>query len=281
MLSEGEASNGGHGDGRSEGSPGPVAPLDLMHLTTSEDVDGAVGRESGRGYLVNVVTGRTIAVEPYWITRAKRARRIHRAWLGQAWQQVQAGKAWLAYWGLTIRPEVQWHPRMISNLVQELRRRYRGSLLDDFWVGELQPGTGQPHYNLYLLMRRGVSLPKPDQAGLWPHGSTHTKAIKEHKDGLYGSGLYGSKLSQKGEPGGPQFPKGFRLYGMKLGKGLGRASRILVRLARLPAWIHDLAIVDGPQSDSVPIRCKSGGGWFWKGRRHFSPWRWQGVALHL
>jgi hypothetical protein len=250
-----------------------------MHLKTSEEVDGAVGRDSGRGYLVNGQTGKVVPVEPYWLSRAKRARRIHRAWVGQAWEQVQAGKAWLAYWGLTIRPGVEWKPRMISRLEQELRRRYRENLLDYFWVGELQPGTGQPHYNVYLLMRRGVSLPKPDQSGLWPWGSSHVRAIKERSDALYGSGIYGSKAEQKGEPGGPQFPKGFRLYGLRLGKAIGRASRIVIKLARLPLWLAERTIVDAPARDEVPIRCKRGGGWWWKGKRLYSPWRWQRVGM--
>ena len=84
---------------------------------------------------------------------------------------------------------------------------------------------------------------------------------------------YLGKEDQKGGPGGPAYPKGLRIIGMRLGKNLSRFGRILVKLWRLPLWLQEIVRDDAWSTGYLPWRRK-GGGWYWRNQVLFSPWRW-------
>jgi len=126
---------------------------------------------------------------------------------------------------LTYRPGVEWSPRHIS----ELQRHYanwlarRGHVLRSVWVLELTK-AGVPHYHLIMVLPRGLTPPKPDKQGWWPHGLTRVEWARNATGYL---AKYASKAS-----GEFKFPKGARLYGVR---GTG-AYRPQFRHFMRPRW---------------------------------------------
>lgn len=130
----------------------------------------------------------------------------------------------------TYRPGVEWHARHMSSFVNCVRNHLarRGIRMLYQWVMELQQ-RGAPHYHLVLWVPKGTRLPKPDDQGWWPHGSTRIELARK---GV----AYLVKYASKGDDG--DMPKGARLY------GVGNPDsdvRFAAHRAALPCWLNKAA----------------------------------------
>lgn len=177
-----------------------------------------------------------------------RLKRLKKA-LPEAAHHLTAEASWgggryrVAFVTPTYRPDAEYHPRHISELQQRYRQwlERRGHKYRGLWVLETTK-AGKPHYHLVMWLPRGITPPKPDKQGWWPHGMTQV-AWATNPIG------YCVKYASKGNQGA--IPFGARLYGIC---GL-RFMRNSFRHRMRPYWLREL--VD--QGERV-VRCR-GGGW--------------------
>lgn len=148
---------------------------------------------------------------------------------------------------LTYRPDSDYSPRHVSDLLERVRKwlKRRGvHQLRYVWVLELTK-AGKPHYHLVFFLPRGLTLPKPDKQGWWPHGSTRIEWARNAVG-------YLAKYASKGGDGW-QLPAGARLYGAGGFTDDQREERAYI-LA--PGWIR--AVWD---NKDYKVRRAIGGGW--------------------
>jgi len=132
----------------------------------------------------------------------------------------------------TYRPDAVWSPRHVS----EFTKRYRhwcnsvGIACRYQWVLELTR-RGVPHYHLLLWIPHHLRIPKPDQVGWWPHGSTRVERARRAVGYLVKYTTKGGLVDED------QVPKGARLYGC----GNAIDERHAVRRARLPVWLDKVS----------------------------------------
>lgn len=202
------------------------------HAASVASAVGAVGASPG---LVPYETSDTLedksrfSIDPVEsrITRMKRGTittaRLHQE--AMTFQRVRFKTAMLT---LTYKPGVEWQPHHISDLIKCIReycRRWRIEFRG-VWVAELQQ-RGAVHFHLLFWLPFGVTLPKPDKRGWWPHGMTQWMWIRKPL-------RYITKYVSKGS-GDHHFPKGLRLYG---GFGLGKQQKMQRRWWMLPGYIR-------------------------------------------
>ena len=145
---------------------------------------------------------------------------------------------------LTYRDVDGFAPRHVSDLLTRIRNWLvrRGRALHYVWVAELQQ-RGALHYHVIIWLPRGLTLPKPDKQGWWPHG--HTK-IEWARNPIGYLLKYASKFDSK-----HGLPKGARLHGAG---GLDPTGKQIRRWVNLPTWLKSLAGVS-----SQFVRIKGGG----------------------
>lgn len=163
---------------------------------------------------------------------------------------------------LTYAPEIDWQARHVSAFVKAVRQYLarRGFACRFVWVLELTK-AGRPHYHALFWLPRGLTLPKPDRRGWWPHGSTRIEWARSPVG-------YLCKYASKGCAAG-DLPKGARLCGLG---GLSVAGRRLRSWRLCPAWVREVFAVE-----DRPIRAP-GGGWLSRLSGDFEPARWRLVA---
>jgi len=124
------------------------------------------------------------------------------------------------------------------------------------WVQEFTK-RGKPHYHVLLWLPYGVSLPKPDKRGWWPHGMTK---IEWTRNAIGYIAKYASKADSLCKPA-----RGARMHGSG---GLDGAALLEARWWKLPGWLR-------PQV-SIAERClrRVGGGFYSSitGEIFTSPW---------
>lgn len=160
-----------------------------------------------------------------------------------------------AFVTLTYAQDEAWRPRHIADLVKHYRRwlERRGQVLRLVWVAELT-GRGRVHYHLCLWLPRGLTPPKPDKQGWWPHGMTNVQWVK--RSAVAYIAKYASKgdtqyLDAEWKP--YQFPKGCRIHGRS---GLELAQRRIVAWWCLPRYVRE----HFEEVGEWVVRA-SGGGW--------------------
>jgi hypothetical protein len=148
---------------------------------------------------------------------------------------------------LTYRPDAEYSPRQVTELQDCITDylRHRGHQFRGVWVLELTK-AGRPHYHLLLWLPRGVTLPKPDSRGWWPHGMTKIEWARNAVGYLV---KYASKAKDEWQSGAT-FPAGARLFGIR---GLGQARPEYTHAMR-PFWMRERVAL----GDRV-IRCRGGG----------------------
>jgi len=150
---------------------------------------------------------------------------------------------------LTYRPGVDWQPNHIRDFQSAIKEylarqsiKYRS-----VWVLE-STKKGQPHYHVLIWLPRaclkGRKLPKPDDRGWWPHGSTRIEWARNAIGYLV-------KYTSKAGPD-DRFPAGARLFGVR---GLEGTFRRAHRLHMLPFWLRDIVGRD--------CLCRRGRGGWW------------------
>jgi len=146
---------------------------------------------------------------------------------------------------LTYRADAEWDKRHVSALLHSIRQfmKRKGHALRYVWVLELMK-SGKPHYHIALCLPKGITLPKPDNRGWWPHGSTRIEWAK-HVIGYLAK--YLSKGSTEHE-----YPKGARISGVG---GLHDEGKREKRWWLAPSYVREAM---GALAN--PFR-SAGGGW--------------------
>lgn len=125
-------------------------------------------------------------------------------WVGKYFQEHVSGR--VALLTLTYEDTTAWDSRHVSDLLMHVRKwlKRHGHKLRYVWVAELQK-RGAVHYHICIWMSRGLTLPKPDKQGWWPHGFTNIKWAR-------GAVKYCLKYVSKLESKDVRFPRGMRLH---------------------------------------------------------------------
>lgn len=155
-----------------------------------------------------------------------------------------------------------WDAKDVTRLLAAIREylRRRGHPLRYVWVLELQK-RGAPHYHLLLELPKGLTLPKPDKRGWWPHGYTKIEWAR-HPVG------YLAKYASKGQ-GLHTFPRGARISGAG---GLCPAMRREKRWWLSPSYVREAFGAEGN-----PFR-RPGGGWIDRSTGELLPAMWAVVS---
>jgi hypothetical protein len=142
-----------------------------------------------------------------------------------------------------------WRPHHISDYIRAVRkwfdRQHPGRRLRYVWVAELQQ-RGVIHYHAVFWLPKGLTMPKADKRGWWPHGMSNTKRATAPIAYLMS---YVSKVETKTLGG---FPHGARIYGLG---GLDRSGAAIRRWVRWPAYVQ------GNAAAGEPWRPVPGGGY--------------------
>jgi hypothetical protein len=142
----------------------------------------------------------------------------------------------VAFLTLTYRDQsTGWCPGQLAAFVDRVRHwmRRRGHPLRYVDVGELMEHREADaahcvHYHLLVWVPRGLSLPKPDKQGWWPHGSTKIETARNPV-------AYITKYASKGT-GSKKFPRGMRIHGSG---GLSKQSRLQAAWWKLPKYVRE------------------------------------------
>ena len=163
---------------------------------------------------------------------------------------------------LTYRPDVSWDARHVTQCIKRIRAylRRRGHACRYVWVLE-NTKAGKPHYHVLLWLPRGLTLPKPDKRGWWPHGLTRIEWARNAIG-------YLAKYASKGSGGHP-FPKGARLHGSG---GLSASARAERAWWLAPSWVREHFSLE-----MRPARAP-GGGWISRVTGEWLPSPWRLVA---
>lgn len=135
----------------------------------------------------------------------------------------------VAFVTLTYRGVDDWRPnhfRQFATTVREWCKR-RNAKFRYVFKAELQQ-RGAVHYHMLVWLPKGITLPKPDKQGWWPHGMTKIEYARNPV-------AYIAKYASKSETGKP-FPKGCRYHGSG-----GLTGHLLneKRWWQLPTWARE------------------------------------------
>lgn len=146
--------------------------------------------------------------------------------------QERAAQRWnLKFITLTYRGVNDWragHMAAFRNVLKLWARR-QGVRLRFVWVAELQK-RGAVHYHMVVWLPKGKFLPKLDECGWWPHGSTNVQTAQNPIGYLM---KYASKATAADAA---MYPTGCRMFGVG---GLDKSGREEVRYWRAPVWVRD------------------------------------------
>lgn len=140
---------------------------------------------------------------------------------------VRGERVWFVT--LTYRGVDDWQPGHITKAIKNCRdwlaRRVIGAKLRYTWVAELQK-RGAVHYHVALWLPKGLTVPKWDKQGWWPHGMTQVvKSVNP-------IGYLMKYLSKVGAF--HKFPAGCRLFGIG---GLDSQARKIRTWINYPQWL--------------------------------------------
>lgn len=141
----------------------------------------------------------------------------------------------------------KWKPTHMTTFINRVRDWYKrstGQKLRYVWVAELQE-RGVIHYHAVFWLRKGVTMPKADKRGWWPHGMTRTEKAEKPIGYLMS---YLSKIETKNVA---EFPHGARIYGIG---GLDKTGSDIKRWVLWPAYLQ------GNAASGDPFKPKKGGG---------------------
>lgn len=196
---------------------------------------------------------------------------IGAAALIQEQHQAAAIRYKVAMVTLTYRDGVAWEGRHVSEYLKRLREwaRWRGFKPSYAWVAEIQEqrqaaGSASHcvHYHVLVWLPKGLTMPKADKIGWWPHGMTRTEWARQPV-------RYLTKYTSKAGAG-LAFPKGLRLYGHG---GLRPHYRGWLRWHLMPMWARER------YDESARLMRAPGGGWIERNSGEFVPPEWGVMAI--
>lgn len=124
-----------------------------------------------------------------------------------------------------------WRATHLTAYMTNVRNWYKrltGETLRYVWVAELQD-RGVIHYHAVFWLKKGVTMPKADKRGWWPHGMTKTEAARKPIGYLMS---YLSKIETKNVM---EFPHGARISG---NGGLDKTGRDIKRWVLWPGYLQ-------------------------------------------
>lgn len=142
--------------------------------------------------------------------------------------------------------EVQgWQASHVRGFLDHCRKwaARKGFELRYVWVAELQK-RGAMHYHALIWLPRGLTMPKPDKQGWWPHGYSKIEWARNAVG-------YMAKYASKGDTSA-KFPKGARIHGCG---GLRGDQLQEQRYWKRPTWLREETEI------GQAVRRRSGGGW--------------------
>ena len=177
------------------------------------------------------------------VVRLRKGIGVSAKWLHNAAGHCQKCMVTLTYAG----SNADWSAKHIAKYIDTVRKWYSRECSDKLryvWVAELQE-RGVIHYHAVFWLRAGVTMPKADKRGWWPHGMTRTE------DAVKPIGYLMSYLSKIETKNVFQFPHGARLFGIG---GLCKTGRDIKR------WIHWPSYVQGNAASGDSWKPAPGGG---------------------
>lgn len=224
-----EKLTGGQGAGASRsagvaGAPGASALGLVSNATTVNGCDSKHSRPRREKFKLN---RSLIRCKRLKCSVSNAARLLHR----QAHVERSAQRWNLKFVTLTYADVKAWRPDHMAKFRKAVwhwcrARKFRCRFV---WVAELQK-RGAVHYHVVLWIPKGQFLPRIDEAGWWPHGSTNVQTAQSPIGYLV-------KYASKATPDAlHDFPKGARLFGVG---GLTSENREEVRYLRAPFWVRD------------------------------------------
>ena len=134
---------------------------------------------------------------------------------------------------LTYRDDVPWTARQVTSYIKCVMSwaRRRGLSIHYVWVLELTK-KGRPHYHVMWWLPKGVSMPKADKQGWWPHGYTKSEWARSPVGYLC---KYASKGVDPASFG--KIPPRARLHG---NGGFTAPLRLVKAWHCAPAWVREL-----------------------------------------
>lgn len=162
--------------------------------------------------------------------QATRLKRLKCSVLTAARLHVEQKKKWkVAMLTLTYRPDANWQPMQVTGVLKCIRKYLTGKAIEFryVWVQEFTK-RGRPHYHVLIWLPFGISLPKPDKRGWWPHGMTK---IEWARNAVGYIAKYASKGDSLVQPA-----KGAHMHG---NGGVTGDALLELRWWKLPAWARE------------------------------------------
>lgn len=127
--------------------------------------------------VVNEITGKMVYLDGTKSRLARMRRRVG-AWAELFLSIFDESKMRMVMITLTYAPEHTWSKNHIRDYLRVLRRHIpKDHLFAYAWVAELQ-ARQEIHYHLYLVVTQGTDVPRPDDSGMWPFGSSRIETGK-------------------------------------------------------------------------------------------------------
>jgi hypothetical protein len=264
-------------------SHGPIAAVRATRGIVAAAVAGgseckselaSVASASPPAGLVSLSTSDTksghFVIDPY----VSRLRRLARGIIGAAnlvEEELQEGgvryRAALAH--LTYAPGSDYNPLQIAQALKSLRGwcERRGLWHRYVWRLEFGERSGRLHYHVMIWLPRGVTMPKWDKQGWWPHGATRMEWARAPVGYL---AKYASKAAACASQ---EFnTKGSRWWAVG---GLTPWAKARLRITMAPGWVRK--IWRAMDDQAAAVKRLPFGWWLIGGWEFRTPWEMVGM----
>jgi hypothetical protein len=167
-----------------------------------------------------------------------------------------------------------WEPNHIRDFMLGLRKLLGNKLWAYARVAEMQT-RGSLHYHIMMYVAPGTKIPKPDEAGLWPHGMTKIETVKR---GPWYILKYAGKDYQK-----DGLPAGARMFAVWVDKKQVSPDEIFgFRLSAAPPYVQEAIrayFEKGDITSEVRWGRVVGGGWVIKDLGEMLQSEWYVVSI--
>lgn len=204
--------------------------------------------------LVNTRTGESIWFDAHQARLSRMRRRVH-AWSQAMSDLYRPKQTRLVMITLTYEEVEAWRPKHISEYMKRLREKLDDELLAYAWVGEMQE-RGAVHYHMYILVQSGADVPRPDESGMWVHGSSR---IETGRSPFYMVKYVGKEYQKHG------YPKGMRMFAVGIRKdAIPLYLMHRFKMSTLPKWLRGEVEKLGVVALGLMPKPSPGGGWVLK-----------------
>lgn len=110
--------------------------------------------------------------------------------------------------GMTYKNADDYKPGHFHQYLKKIKQMLGENLIGFAWVAELQM-RGAIHYHLMLAVKKGTRIPKPDESGMWPWGSSNICTARSY---FYICSYLGKEYQKDLD----KYPKSARMYGASM-----------------------------------------------------------------